>query len=59
MSLRAAAYHSRPDTAIVPFDDAPPIEYGFTWLAAGDTAKIAAFVRTVLDVAGHEGLDPV
>lgn len=56
-SLRAAAYHSRPDTVIVPFDDAPPIEYGFTWPAAADTAKVQAFVRTVLDVAGHEGLD--
>jgi DNA-binding transcriptional LysR family regulator len=59
LSLRAVAYHSRPDTVIVPFDDAPPIEYGFTWLASGDTAKILAFVRAVLDVAGHEGLDPV
>jgi DNA-binding transcriptional LysR family regulator len=58
-SLRAVDYHSRPDTVIVPFDDAPPIECGFTWLAAGDTPKIQAFVRTVLDVAGHEGLDPV
>ena len=51
---RAADYHSRPDTVIVPFDDAPPIEYGFTWLADGDTAKVQAFVRTALDVAGHE-----
>ena len=59
VSLRAAAYHSRPDTVIVPFDDAPPIEYGFTWLIDGDTAKIRAFVRTVLDIAGHDGLDPL
>jgi DNA-binding transcriptional LysR family regulator len=58
VSLRAAVYHSRPDTVIVPFDDAPPIEYGFTWLTGGDTAKIQAFVRTVLDVAGHDGSDP-
>jgi hypothetical protein len=35
------------------------IEFGFTWLADGDTAKIEAFVRTVLDVAGHDGLDPL
>jgi DNA-binding transcriptional LysR family regulator len=58
-SARAAAYHGRSDTAIVPFDDAPPIEYGLTWLAAADTTKVQAFVRTVLDVAGHEGLDPL
>ena len=61
-SLRAAAYHGRPDTVIVPFDDAPPIEYGFTWLADGDTPKIQAFIRTVLDVAGRDrrdGLDPL
>lgn len=56
LSLRAAAYHRRPDTVIVPFDDAPPIEYGFTWLAAADTAKVEAFVRAALDVAGYEGL---
>jgi hypothetical protein len=56
-SLRAAAYHGRPDTVIVPFDDAPPIEFGFTWLADGDTAKIQAFIRTVLDVAGRDGCD--
>ena len=56
-SLRAAAYHGRPDTVIVPFDDAPPIEFGFTWLADGDTAKIQAFIRAVLDVAGRDGCD--
>ena len=61
-SLRAAAYHGRPDTVIVPFDDAPPIEFGWTWLADGDTAKIQAFIRAVLDVAGRDrrdGLDPL
>lgn len=58
-SVRAAAYHGRPDTAIVPFDDAPPVEFGLTWLATADTTKVQAFVRTVLDVAGHEGLDPL
>lgn len=59
LSLRAAVYHTRPDTVIVPFDDAPPVEYGFTWPADGDHAKVQAFVRAVLDVAGHEGLDPL
>jgi DNA-binding transcriptional LysR family regulator len=59
MSLRAAAYHSRPDTVILPFDDAPPIEYGFTWLADADSTRIQAFVRTVLDLAGHDGLEPL
>jgi DNA-binding transcriptional LysR family regulator len=59
IAARAAAYHGRPDTAIVPFDDAPPVEYGLTWLAAADSTKVHAFVRTVLDVAGHEGLDPL
>ncbi|MGA7817699.1 LysR substrate-binding domain-containing protein, partial [Caballeronia sp.] len=57
LALRAAAYHGRPDTVIIPFDDAPPIEYGFTWLADGDSAKIQAFIRTVLDVAGRDGCD--
>lgn len=56
LSVQAAAYHSRPDTVIVPFDAAPPMEYGFTWLAEGEPAKTEAFVRAVFDVAGHEGL---
>jgi DNA-binding transcriptional LysR family regulator len=55
-SLRATVYHSRPDTVIVPFDDAPPVEYGLTWPVGGDTAKVTAFVRAILDAAGHEGL---
>ena len=59
LSARAAGYHRRPDTAIVPVDDAPPIEYGLTWLADADATKVHAFVRTILDVAGHEGLDPL
>ena len=35
------------------------LKFGFTWLVAADTTKVQAFVRTVLDVAGHEGLDPL
>lgn len=56
-SLRASDYHSRPDIAIVPFDDAPPIEYGLTWLTDGDIAKIQAFVQTILAIRGSDAPD--
>ncbi|MFE3517091.1 LysR family transcriptional regulator [Streptomyces sp. NPDC059166] len=49
--LRAANYYSRPDIAFVPFSDAPPVEYGFLRSATGNTAKVRAFVETVLETA--------
>ncbi|MFJ8883696.1 LysR family transcriptional regulator [Streptomyces sp. NPDC102402] len=51
-SARAAHYYSRPDVVYVPFHDAPPVEYGLLWPATGNTPKVRAFVRTVLETAG-------
>ncbi|MEU6449957.1 LysR family transcriptional regulator [Streptomyces sp. NPDC046979] len=50
-SARAADYYSRPDVAYVPFRDAPPVEYGLLWPATGNTPKVRAFVRTVVETA--------
>ncbi|MFD0252381.1 LysR substrate-binding domain-containing protein [Streptomyces sp. NPDC127113] len=50
-SARAAHYYSRPDVAYVPFHDAPPVEYGLLWPATGNTPKVRAFVRTVVETA--------
>lgn len=43
----AERYYGRPDIAWVPFSDAPPVEFGFLWPRAGETARIRAFVDTV------------
>ncbi|MFI1713754.1 LysR family transcriptional regulator [Streptomyces sp. NPDC053513] len=40
----AERYYARPDVVWVPFDDAPPIEYGFVWPTAGECARVRAFV---------------
>ncbi|MFJ8867018.1 LysR family transcriptional regulator [Streptomyces sp. NPDC102473] len=48
---RAAHYYARPDIAYVPFRDAPPVEYGLLWSATGNTPKVRAFVRTLLETA--------
>ncbi|WP_405680768.1 LysR substrate-binding domain-containing protein [Streptomyces sp. NBC_00868] len=43
----AERYYGRPDIVWVPFSGAPPVEYGFFWPKAGETARIRAFVDTV------------
>ncbi|MFJ6851456.1 LysR family transcriptional regulator [Streptomyces sp. NPDC091271] len=50
-SHRAAQYYSRPDIVYVPFRDAPPVEYGLLWPATGNTPKVRAFVKAVLETA--------
>ncbi|MEB3963274.1 LysR family transcriptional regulator [Streptomyces kunmingensis] len=51
-SLRAARYYSRPDIVYVPFRDAPPVQYGLTWPASGNTPHVRAFVQAMLDAGG-------
>jgi DNA-binding transcriptional LysR family regulator len=49
-SAWAARYHARPGVVHVPFRDAPPVEYGLFWAAAGETPKVQAFVKTLIDI---------
>ncbi|MEV0620601.1 LysR family transcriptional regulator [Nonomuraea sp. NPDC050404] len=44
---KAAQYHFRPDVVVVPFSDAPPLEYALLW----PTAKETALVREFTDIA--------
>ncbi|MEV6837755.1 LysR substrate-binding domain-containing protein [Streptomyces sp. NPDC051133] len=39
----ARRYYARPDVAYVPFDDAPPYEWGFVWRSTGETSRLRAF----------------
>jgi DNA-binding transcriptional LysR family regulator len=50
-SFRARTYHSRPGIVYVPFNDAPPIEYGLVWPTTRYTARVGAFVDAVLTLA--------
>ncbi|KAA2253618.1 LysR family transcriptional regulator [Solihabitans fulvus] len=54
-AVRARDYYSRPDLVYVPFSDAPTVDFGLHWLAAGETVKLRAFVRTILDLTGDQG----
>ncbi|MFE3185873.1 LysR family transcriptional regulator [Streptomyces violascens] len=58
-SIRSAQYYARPDLAYVPFRDAPPVEFGLSWPATGESATVQAFVQTVLaTVDRDEGVPP-
>jgi DNA-binding transcriptional LysR family regulator len=46
-----ARYYARPQVAFIPFADAEPFEWAFTWLANGATARIRAFDAAALEVA--------
>ncbi|MEU8341152.1 DNA-binding transcriptional regulator, LysR family [Actinomadura meyerae] len=48
-------YYARPDVAYVPFDDAPPIEWGLLWRAGGETARVRAFAEAARDLLGGDG----
>jgi DNA-binding transcriptional LysR family regulator len=51
IAARSVDYHARPGIVFVPFNDAPPIEYGLLWPASGATARVRAFVDAVLACA--------
>ncbi|MFG1948671.1 LysR family transcriptional regulator [Nonomuraea sp. NPDC048826] len=48
-SAEAATYYARPGLAFVPFRDAPPVEYGLFWLADGESPKVQAFIKTLVE----------
>lgn len=50
-ALRAARYHARPGLIFVPFSDGPPLEYGLIWRRDGCTARVRAFVETLVRIA--------
>ncbi len=42
-------YHARPDVAYVPFEDAPPVEWGL-WRTEAATARVRAFAQAAHDL---------
>ncbi|MEV5574196.1 LysR substrate-binding domain-containing protein [Spirillospora sp. NPDC052269] len=49
--VRAMRYFSRPDVTIVPFHDAPPIEYGLLWPVGRQTARVRVFAELVVQTS--------
>ena len=49
-------YHPRTDVAFIPFQDAPPFEFGLVWRSSAETARVRAFIeatsRLVDDLGG-------
>jgi hypothetical protein len=50
VGAHARRYYPRPDVAYVPFDDAPPLEWGLLWRADGATARVHAFSQAAHDL---------
>lgn len=48
-------YYARPDIAYLPFDDAPPLQWGLVWRAAGGTARVRAFAAAARDLIASRG----
>ncbi|MEV0639225.1 LysR family transcriptional regulator [Streptomyces sp. NPDC050619] len=43
VGAHARRYHARPDVTYLPFQDAPPMEWGLLWRADAETARVRAF----------------
>lgn len=48
---QTARYFPRPDVAYLPFDDAPPVEWGLVWRSANETPLVRAFGETAARIA--------
>ncbi|GAA4973745.1 DNA-binding transcriptional LysR family regulator [Nonomuraea thailandensis] len=48
-SAEAGTYCARPGLVFVPFRDAPPVEYGLFRRADGESPKVRAFVKTLIE----------
>ncbi|WP_327092329.1 LysR family transcriptional regulator [Nonomuraea sp. NBC_01738] len=46
-SLRVAEHYSHPGLVVVPYHDAPPIEYGLVWPTTRQTAMVQAFAQAL------------
>ncbi|MEV0295952.1 LysR family transcriptional regulator [Nocardia sp. NPDC050710] len=51
VALRAADFHARPHMVFVPVHDAPPIDYGLMWPAAGRNPLVEPFLATIAEAA--------
>ncbi|WP_084962008.1 LysR family transcriptional regulator [Thermoactinospora rubra] len=57
VGAQARRYYMRPDVTYVPFDDAPPLEWGLLWRADAATARVRAFAQAAHDLL-HDRPEP-
>ncbi|MEV6431551.1 LysR family transcriptional regulator [Nocardia sp. NPDC051463] len=43
VGAQVTRFYLRPDVTYLPFDDAPPVEWGFVWRSSRETARVRAF----------------
>ncbi|MGF6887293.1 DNA-binding transcriptional LysR family regulator [Nocardia sp. GAS34] len=59
VGAQVTRFYLRPGVRYVPFHDAPPVEWGFVWLRARETARVRAFdaaaARLARDCRGERG----
>jgi DNA-binding transcriptional LysR family regulator len=55
VGAHAARYYGRPDIAYVPFQDAPPLEWGLIWRRTGATTRVRAFAEAAREVTESRG----
>ncbi|MEV6277967.1 LysR family transcriptional regulator [Nocardia sp. NPDC051832] len=51
VALPAMVFDAWPQTVVVPFRDAPPIEYGLLWPTAGSNPLVAPFLAAIAEAA--------
>ncbi|MFC7450437.1 LysR family transcriptional regulator [Rhodococcus daqingensis] len=51
VSARAELFHARPGMVFVPFRDAPTIDYGLMWPAAGENPLVGPFLDIIDELA--------
>lgn len=49
VGAQAVSFYTRPDVSYVPLHDAPALEWGLVWRAAGATARVHAFNQAAHD----------
>ncbi|MFQ6324566.1 LysR family transcriptional regulator [Nocardia sp. CWNU-33] len=51
VGAQVTRFYLRPDVTYLPFDDAPPVEWGFVWRFSRETARVRAFNDAAMETS--------
>ncbi|MFE7796246.1 LysR family transcriptional regulator [Nocardia sp. NPDC057440] len=51
VGAQVTRFYLRPDVVYLPFDDAPPVEWGFVWQVSRETARVRAFNDAAMETS--------
>lgn len=51
VGAQVTRFYLRPDVTYLPFDDAPPVEWGFVWRVSRETARVRAFNDAAMETS--------